>query len=629
MFRLKILILVCLLTIGATTNAQHEIAIDAGLAGERISPQLFGHNLEHTRKSIWQGISAEMVANRKFAAADYGLPMRWHTLNGKGVSLDTLDAFVGSHSVRLDHTGSGDVGLWQQHDWLSFEKGRRYAFRIWVRTKQEQELHLQILGREGFSPVYTGQEVIHSGEWQLWSAEFEAPMRAKGTRLQFVSSRPGSLWIGAVSVMPTDNFHGMRRDVIQLLKRMKPGNLRWPGGCFAEYYNWKEGLLPVDKRPPIGPHQWVGLLPDSDGFDNHEIGTDEFMALCRELGCDPHITTRYGGGGTIEEAASWVEYCNASEDTPWGRIRAGRGHKEPFGVKHWYVGNEIWGMSLVKNKDPELCADRSIAYALAMKQVDGSILLNSGIPDKEEWLRPQFERSGELFDMVQAGFYLAPDNRYPDAADAETIVHTPEQILNEMKKLRKLVDDLSSGGKPVGLRFYEWNLMWDRGGDIYSGVFAAEMLNLFCREADALGLALTSYFQPVTEGGIEVGALGAEMDSDGQVFELYAGHQGNRLLRIPGNMDLPIDICASVSPDEKTIFITLINEDISNTHEVLLSLDNFKTIEAAGAELLVPAGFEVGDDFSRYQRALTIRKGRRIRIKIPPWSVAGVQLLSK
>ena len=71
----------------------------------------------------------------------------------------------------------------------------------------------------------------------------------------------------------------MRRDVIELFKQLKPSSLRWPGGCFAEYYNWKDGLLPVDKRPSVGPHRWVGLLPDSDGYDNHDIGTDEFIAL--------------------------------------------------------------------------------------------------------------------------------------------------------------------------------------------------------------------------------------------------------------------------------------------------------------------------------------------------------------
>ncbi len=172
--------------------------------------------------------------------------------------------------------------------------------------------------------------------------------------------------------MPADNFHGMRRDVVELLKELKPGCLRWPGGCFAEYYNWKEGLLPADRRPPIGPGQWVGLLPDSHGYDNHEIGTDEFIDLCRELNCTPAITIRYGEGSP-EEAASWVEYCNGGVDTYWGKIRADRGHPEPYQVKYWYVGNEIWGMSLVKNKDPKFCTALSRQFTEAMMKADPGI----------------------------------------------------------------------------------------------------------------------------------------------------------------------------------------------------------------------------------------------------------------
>jgi len=412
--------------VGATSGESERagFTVDAALAGKTISPQLFGHNLEHTRKAIWRGISAEMVANRKFAATDAGMPMRWHTTSGEGVSVDARDPFVGKHSVRLDCPGHKHVGIRQQRGWLTFEQGRQYAFRVWVKTEKEQELQLGIYDRSGFYAVFTKRTIVRPGDWQLWSGTFESTMLAKGAQFRLDTLRAGATWIGAVSLMPADHFHGMRRDVVDLLKRMKPGNLRWPGGCFAEYYNWKDGLLPVDERPPIGPHQWVGLLPDSDGFDNHEIGIDEFIALCRELDCDPHITTRYGGGGTIEEAASWVEYCNGSESTHWGAIRAKRGHKEPYDVKYWYVGNEIAGMSLVKNKDPKACAATSRAYAEAMKKVDQNLILNCGAPSNEEWLGPQFEEGGDLFDLVQLGFYFQPHERY--AVGAERILTAPE-----------------------------------------------------------------------------------------------------------------------------------------------------------------------------------------------------------
>jgi alpha-L-arabinofuranosidase len=599
------------------------IILDPARTGEKISPQLFGHNLEHTRKAIWQGISAQMVANRKFAATDYGLPMRWHTLSGAGVSLDEKIRYVGRHSVRLEHTGKEAVGIWQQHDWLTFEQGRKYEFRIWLRANREQTFRMQIIAREGFYEVFSGQTVIQAGDWHCWSGEFVSPLLAKGTRLQLVATTPGTIWIGAVSLMPANHFHGMRRDVVDLLKELKPGNLRWPGGCFAEYYHWKDGLLPVDQRPPIGPHQWVGLLPDSDGFDNHEIGIDEFIALCRELNCDPHITIRYGEG-TVEEAASWVEYCNGDENSPWGKVRTERGYREPYGVRYWYVGNEMAGMSLVKEKDPKALAVRSSQFARAMKAVDGSLVLNCGVPPCETYLKPQFEEAGDLFDLFQTGFYFKPEERY--SVGTERILSGPESALNLMRSLRELVDSLKSSGNPPGLTFYEWNVMWDRDGDALSGVFAAKMLNMFCREADKLNLTVASYFQLVTEGAIAVGPTSSVLEPDGHVFALYAAHQGNRLLKIVGPEHQQIDLCASMAPDGKRIFVTLINEDTKAEREVVLSMAHCKVLQEASAEVLVSQALEVGSRFSRERKTLPVENGKTVRLIIPRFSVTGVML---
>ena len=599
------------------------IILDPARTGEKISPQLFGHNLEHTRKAIWQGISAQMVANRKFAATDYGLPMHWHTLSGAGVSLDEEDPYAGRHSVRLDNSENEAVGIWQQHDWLTFEQGWKYEFRIWLRGDLEETLRLQIIAREGFYEVFSGQTVNQAGDWHCWSGEFVSPLLAKGARLQLVATTPGTIWIGAVSLMPANHFHGMRRDVVDLLKELKPGNLRWPGGCFAEYYYWKDGLLPVDQRPPIGPHQWVGLLPDSDGFDNHEIGIDEFIALCRELNCDPHITIRYGEG-TVEEAASWVEYCNGDENSPWGKVRTERGYREPYGVRYWYVGNEMAGMSLVKDKDPKALAVRSTQFARAMKAVDGSLILNSGVPPRETYLKPQFEEAGDLFDLVQTGFYFKPEERY--AVGTERILSGPESALNLMRSLRELVDSLKSSGKPPGLTFYEWNVMWDRDGDALSGVFAAKMLDMFCREADKLNLAVASYFQPVTEGAIAVGPTSSVLEPDGQVFALYAAHQGNRLLKIVGPEHQQIDLCASMAPDGKSIFVTLINEDTKAEREVVLSMAHYKVLQEASADVLVSQALEVGSRFSGERKTLPVENGKTVRLIIPRFSVTGVRL---
>jgi len=599
------------------------LTIDAQEQGPVISPLLFGHNLEHTRRAIWTGISAEMVANRKFAAVDGGLPKHWWTLIGSGVAADDKVTYAGKHSVRLENNNGTTCGIWQQHDWLAFRKGMKYVFRVWTKSNDNQTLRMRVVNRAGFNNVFAGETVAQSGDWQLWSGEFVAPLTAKDARLEISLGTPGPVWIGAVSMMPADNFHGMRRDVVELFKQLKPGNLRWPGGCFAEYYDWREGLLPVDQRPPVGPGQWVGLLPDSDGYDNHEIGIDEYIALCRELNAAPMITTRFSEASP-EEAGAWVEYCNGATSTRWGKLRAERGHPEPYGVRYWYVGNELTGMSLLKGEarvDPKVLAVLCRGFADAMKKADPSIELNVGIPAGPEWLDPLFAEAGAMLGMVQVGFYFSGW----DMTMADVLKTPVQTILPQLKSLRQVMDRVAPDGKRLGIAYYEWNVMWDRSGDALSGVFAAEMLNMFCREAEPLGLALASYFQPVTEGAIKVNPLTSELEPDGQVFVLYAAHQGNRLLKTPPMAaDADMDLCASLTPDGKSIYATVINQSTSSERTVELSLNNFAVPTEAEARLLVPLTLEVGGQFAQRDEKLKVIDGNKVALKIPPCGIARV-----
>lgn len=602
-----------------------DLTIDANARGALISPLLFGHNLEHTRRAVWQGLSAEMIANRKFGAIDGGLPKRWSTMEHSTVLIDDKVTYAGKHSVRLENANGANSGIWQQHEWLAFRKDAKYAFRVWVKSDEAQTLAMRIMKRGYVGQVYAGNVEVKPGAWQLWSGEFVSPARAPGARLELVSTKPGRLWIGAVSLLPSDNFHGMRRDVVELLKSLKPGILRWPGGCFAEYYNWQDGLLPVDQRPPIGPGQWKGLLPDSDDFDNHEIGTDEYLALCRELNCSPAITIRYGGGSPAE-AAAWVEYCNGSRDTRWGKVRAERGHPEPYQVKYWFVGNEVWGMSLVSNKDPGACTALSREFAGAMKRADPGIArvhcAPFAIPAWHDVVLKEIADSPDFPELVQDGWYLDcnADVRMSSVAKAPTLTIAPP-----LRTLRKELDQASRNKKRIGIVYYEWNVMWDRPGDVISGVFAAGMLNLFCREAETLGLEFTGYFQPVSEGAIKVGPLASEIEPAGQVFALYAAHQGNRLLTAPSMPpDADLDLCASLTPDGRQVYVTMVNRSTVAERTADLSLLNFAVPGQVTARVLIPLSLEPDGIFSQQRDNLPALDGNKVRLKLPPCAVARV-----
>jgi len=608
---------------GAYTGFAQEpmrVEIDAKDTGPTISPLLFGHNLEHTRRAIWQGIGAEMIANRKFAAVKNGLPKRWTAIGGGRVTTDDKLAYAGRYSVRLENGG----GIGQHREWLAFRKDTKYAFRLWTKSETDHSLRMRVMDAGKARIIFEKKMLSRPGDWQLLSGEFVAPATEANAWVEILSDTEGVIRIGAVSLMPADNFHGLRRDVVELLKTLKPGCLRWPGGCFAEYYPWQDGLLPVDQRPPLGPAPWDGLLPDTDGYDNHEIGIDEYIALCRELNCAPAITIRYGQGSP-EEAASWVQYCNGGPKTRWGKVRAERGHPEPYRVKRWYVGNEIWGVSLVKDKDPKVCAVISRRFAEAMKKADPSIELIGCAPTHDPalwpvWIGPLLAEAGDSLGMVQSGWYFPA----PDKVNMAGVAKAPTQdALPLLKSLRQFADRTAPGGKRMGIAYYEWNVYWGRSGDVVGGVFAAGMLNMFCREAEPLGLALASYFQPVTEGAIKVEPLTCELEPDGEVFALYAAHQGNRLLKTsPMAADADIDLCASLTPDGRRIYVTVVNRNTASDRALELSLRNFAVPAESAARLLVPLTLEVKGKFVQHDEKLEVVDGKRVSLKLPPCAVA-------
>jgi alpha-N-arabinofuranosidase len=343
-----------------------------------------------------------MVANRKFAAVGNNMPKRWYPLpEAGGITMDDKVVFVGKGSVRVG--GEKPGGLGQQQEALAFQKDTRYTFRWWLKSEAEQSVSMRITDDKNTLTIFQTEKKLKPGDWQLWSGNFKAPGTAENARLEITSKNPGVFWVGAASVQPANNFHGMRRDVIELLKQIKPGALRFPGGCYAEFYRWQDGLLPVDQRPPLTTPSVDILLPDTDDWDTQELGIDEFAALCRELGCEPVLTMRLCGT-QAEDAGSWVEYCNGTPQTQWGKLRAERGHREPYGVKTWFIGNEVYYFGYAGMNDPANCARQTKAFAEAMNRADPSVRL-VGCTYTAEWNKPLFEQAGTLLSYTSIHEY--------------------------------------------------------------------------------------------------------------------------------------------------------------------------------------------------------------------------------
>lgn len=144
----------------------------------------------------------------------------------------------------------------------------------------------------------------------------------------------GGFWVGEDATVP--NVRGIRTDVVEALRALRIPNLRWPGGCFADTYHWRDGVGPREQRPRMVNSHWGDVVEDNS------FGTHEFLDLCEQVGAQPYVSGNVGSG-SVRETAEWVEYLTRADDSPMAALRRAHGRDEPWRVPFWGIGNEAWG----------------------------------------------------------------------------------------------------------------------------------------------------------------------------------------------------------------------------------------------------------------------------------------------
>jgi len=303
-----------------------------------ISPLWFGHNLEHTRSCIWQGLSAQLIRNRKFAGLPQqlsGVAQDWYRIGPREswhlLEVGDVRPGFGGHGGR-PYTRHFDVGLAVKENvcqrqriellrrgepcgigqsGLTLVKGQVYDGRVVLMSDRDLDVTVRFSSGRSGQVWWECSSVVGPEAWELCDFSLTARQTETDVRIEITFDQVGVLYLGAVSLLPADHFHGMRPDVVELLKEISVPILRWPGGNFADDYHWKDGLLPVDQRVPLRSHM-NETLPHSRDYDTHEIGTDEFIALCREIRAEPFIAINLGREGTAE-AAAWYRAVGVAE----------------------------------------------------------------------------------------------------------------------------------------------------------------------------------------------------------------------------------------------------------------------------------------------------------------------------
>jgi alpha-N-arabinofuranosidase len=244
------------------------------------------------------------------------------------IFLDKSAPYVGEQSPGAK-LSSMPRGFAQSH--IALVAGKAYTGRIVVSAEQDTEISLTLIEEMNRQTV----KVKAGKEWRTLPFQFTAATNTAEARFEITATGTGSFRVGTVSMMPADNIKGFRADTIALMKEMDCKTLRMPGGNFISAYDWKDTIGDPDKRPPIFDPVWKALQPN-------DAGLDELLQMCELINCEPNwcVNTGYG---EPRSGAEIVEYVNGAATTFWGAKRAANGRAQPYKVKYWNIGNEMYG----------------------------------------------------------------------------------------------------------------------------------------------------------------------------------------------------------------------------------------------------------------------------------------------
>ncbi|UUZ84814.1 hypothetical protein LJK88_15005 [Paenibacillus sp. P26] len=433
------------------TQSRAKIQVQTDQVGkDRINPYIFGHFVEDIRDHM-DAMLAYPLSDMDFESMDTsfrGLSGSWRPYtNGKN-TLYALEPAAAQHSghsqlVRIYSDDEGYAGISQAVAVKQDPKGYRLA--LYARASVEIKfVAAEIVDTRSGEILGSARIDIESHNWKHYEsritvqrdceqAEFRLYVPSYHERwLDHVST--GMLWLDHISLLPSDSIGNVRKEVVEMTRDLNAGMMRLAGNYISAYH-WRQAVGPVYERPCMINEAW-------GGWTNKYFGTDEFIRFCRELNVEPLICVN-DGSGTPEEAAEWVEYCNGGADTPMGRLRAANGHVEPYGVKYWEIGNEVWGPWQVGHCSAEQFAERYVRFAQSMKAADPGIVLLACGDAKMDWNQTLLERAAEHMDYLTLHLYhgrnrFGMNNRTPGEERYKAIVTYPEWTRETIRQLREM-----------------------------------------------------------------------------------------------------------------------------------------------------------------------------------------------
>jgi alpha-N-arabinofuranosidase len=457
------------------------------------------------------------------------------------------------------------------------------------------------------------------------------------------------LWVGTNSDIPHQD--GIPVTVLHALQKMPVTLLRWPGGCYADHYHWRDGVGPAAERP-----RRLGMSCGLTVEDDNSFGTHEFLHLCNLLDAEPYLAGNVGTG-TPQELSDWLEYCNSYVDTTLTRERRANGAVVPFRVPLWGIGNENWGCG--GNFDVVTYAHEYRRYATMLRHVDptAEFVICGHDEDWNVQLLPALGRHVRLVDHFSIHRYWTHGGAETEFSEQEyyALIAEAHDTENFVKRTAEIIASSTDGRHPIGIALDEWGVWhpearpwgpgsferrpienggYEQAGTMRDAVAAAVVLEGFHRQCSILSMANLAQIVNVLHAPVMTQGAAMWVTPTYYVFQLHKPHIGAEALpvHVENGTSLPDGssaISATASRHDGRFAVTLINRHFDQPAQVQISLSG-NLSQPTGQILSASSPREINsaDNPDRVKLAtlpVNVASGGVIQVELPPHSVATIQ----
>lgn len=462
------------------------------------------------------------------------------------------------------------------------------------------------------------------------------------------------LWVGEDSDIP--NTDGIRNDVLEALHKLRIPVLRWPGGCFADEYHWRDGVGPRESRKRMINTHWGGVV------ENNQFGTHEFFRLCELIGAEPYICGNVGSG-TVHEMSEWLEYMTSDGDSPMANLRRANGREQPWKLKYFGVGNENWGCG--GNMLPEFYADLYRQFQTYLRQYgDNRIYKIAGGANSDDyrWTEVLMKKAERHMNGLSLHYYTVPGNwdRKGSATEYEErdwfVTLRKAMHMDELLTRHGTVMDVYDPGKRIGLIVDEWGTWFDvepgtNPGFLYQqstmrdALVAAVHLHIFHKHCNRVQMANIAQMVNVLQAVVLTEGDKILLTPTYHVMEMYKVHQDAEALAVHGEFGqyafvgeegTLAQVGVTASKKDGAIHVSVYNLDPSRTADIAIELRGIEGAYEATGTLLSASSVQAHNTFDQPDRVkpqpyskFAHEPNGKLTASLPPASVAVIRLESK